>query len=897
MDTVISKLLENKEENHIFPFLWMHGENEETIRKYMNVIYNANIRAVCIESRPHPDFCGPRWWKDMDIILEEAKKLGMKIWILDDSHFPTGYANGAMKDEPDELCRQSLVYQELETVVGGNGQKIRFEICENAQPWEPNLIEKYQLPEEKMRHYDDDRIISITAVKSGGISEEDIIDITDQAEKKSIDVCLPPGKWKIGICYLTRNRGPHRDYINMLDKRSCRILIDAVYEPHYRHYKDEFGKTIAGFFSDEPELGNGHLYDTGKRIFELDDQPWSKEVEDTLRRKWKTNFEKYLPLLWIQDFSDNIKAKIRYDFMDTVTRTVKEDFSMQIGDWCRARGVEYIGHIIEDNNQHTRTGSSLGHYFRGLAGQDMAGIDDIGDQVLPQGEWEGPYGMMGEYRDGKFYHYTLGKLASSMAAVEPLKKGRSMCEIFGNYGWEEGVKLEKYLTDHFLVRGINHYVPHAFSPKEFPDPDCPPHFYAHGHNPQYRHFGALMKYMNRMCNLISGGRHIALVAILYNAESEWTGDYMDLQKPAELLADRQIDYDFVPADVFEEREKYGTKTEGVLQINNNRYSVFLIPESQFIPYETAKAAVQLNRSGGRVYFINRIPEGSCEGRSLPDEIGMCSVIPLEKLGDIFEKEKIGEFCLQPADNRIRCLHYSASTERYLFVNEGTKTYEGTIRVPSSGFCFQYDAWENRLLRVEQKNAGQGTLIRATIEPGKSFFIIFDTPDTIPEEPEQITKDAQKWNKGWVRSICQSTDYPLFTDEKEVNLPDHLEKEKPLFSGFVRYEKKYCCECEPDRMLLEITDASEGVEVFVNGETAGIQITAPYRYDLTPLIRRGENCIRIEVATTLERERSAEPDPVREYLGLEQKVPTCPSGINGEVLCMIRQDRKIRKGRK
>ena len=61
----------------------------------------------------------------------------------------------------------------------------------------------------------------------------------------------------------------------------------------------------------------------------------------------------------------------------------KKDFSWPIGEWCRAHGVEYIGHLIEDNNHASKTGSSLGHYFRGLAGQDMAGIDDIGGQVMP----------------------------------------------------------------------------------------------------------------------------------------------------------------------------------------------------------------------------------------------------------------------------------------------------------------------------------------------------------------------------------------------------------------------------------------------------------------------------------------------------------------------------------
>lgn len=104
----IQKLLDNQGGNYILPFFWQHGEEEAVLRHYMNVIHEANIGAVCVESRPHPDFCGPKWWRDMDIILDEAKKLGMKVWILDDSHFPTGYANGAMLDKPDELCRQSL---------------------------------------------------------------------------------------------------------------------------------------------------------------------------------------------------------------------------------------------------------------------------------------------------------------------------------------------------------------------------------------------------------------------------------------------------------------------------------------------------------------------------------------------------------------------------------------------------------------------------------------------------------------------------------------------------------------------------------------------------------------------------------------------------------------------
>ena len=48
----------------------------------------------------------------MDVILDEARKRGMQVWILDDSHFPTGFANGAVKTAPDALCRQSILGNE-----------------------------------------------------------------------------------------------------------------------------------------------------------------------------------------------------------------------------------------------------------------------------------------------------------------------------------------------------------------------------------------------------------------------------------------------------------------------------------------------------------------------------------------------------------------------------------------------------------------------------------------------------------------------------------------------------------------------------------------------------------------------------------------------------------------
>ena len=72
---------------YIFPFLWMHGEDEQTIQQYVRAIHESNLESFCVESRPHPDFAGPLWWRDMEIVLQEAQKMSMKVWILDDTFF------------------------------------------------------------------------------------------------------------------------------------------------------------------------------------------------------------------------------------------------------------------------------------------------------------------------------------------------------------------------------------------------------------------------------------------------------------------------------------------------------------------------------------------------------------------------------------------------------------------------------------------------------------------------------------------------------------------------------------------------------------------------------------------------------------------------------------------
>ena len=136
--------------------------------------------------------------------------------------------------------------------------------------------------------------MSLAAIRLNQKAEP--IDLTDKLQNGVLDWTAPEGKWEVQLCYLSRNIGTHRGYINMMDKKSCRIQIDAVYEPHYQHFGDKFGNVIAGFFSDEPELGNNSMYKMYNLLGTEQDLPWSRELAGAMEEKLGAGYASLLPL-------------------------------------------------------------------------------------------------------------------------------------------------------------------------------------------------------------------------------------------------------------------------------------------------------------------------------------------------------------------------------------------------------------------------------------------------------------------------------------------------------------------------------------------------------------------------------------------------------------------------
>ena len=120
MNTRLNDCLNNiYEKEYILPFLHTHGESREILERELDAIRECGIKEICLESRNYEEFCGEQWWGDVEFILKYAERHGMKLWILDDKHFPTGYANGYIKEHPElNQVTLTVIYRDI---LGGKG--------------------------------------------------------------------------------------------------------------------------------------------------------------------------------------------------------------------------------------------------------------------------------------------------------------------------------------------------------------------------------------------------------------------------------------------------------------------------------------------------------------------------------------------------------------------------------------------------------------------------------------------------------------------------------------------------------------------------------------------------------------------------------------------------------
>jgi len=436
------------------PLFWLHGdESKSRLETYLERVAEGGNGCFTAESRPHSDWLGPGWYRDLQICLDAAKRLNLEMWIFDEKWWPSGEVGGEVPQQYGSKYMEATAAD--------------VEAPRHAQ---------ITVPSEKL--------IAVLAGREAadGIDGESLVELTDRVHDGKLDWDAPAGRWKVMTFtwrYSEGRRG--RLLVDGASRDAVDWYIRTVYQPHYDHFADEFGKTIVGYFYDEPETYG----DWGTEVIPMLTSrgvDWKKALV-----AWKFN---------LADADEQVAAKYQYQdaFAETWGRTLYGGLTR----WCHEHHVRSIGHWLEHRREYLDRKKCAGNMFQVQKYSDMGGIDAVFKQFIP-----------GQKDDNT---YQTPKLGSSISHVYAKDEDLAMVEIFGARGQDLSYPEMKWWTDHMQVSGINFHIPHAFNPRSPFDRDCPPYYFNSGYEPRWPLYRVYADYTSRLSLMLSGGRHVCIAA-------------------------------------------------------------------------------------------------------------------------------------------------------------------------------------------------------------------------------------------------------------------------------------------------------------------------------------------------------------------------------------------------
>ena len=279
-------------------------------------------------------------------------------------------------------------------------------------------------------------------------------------------------------------------YLDTLSQKACDAFIASTYDKHEAVLGDLKAMGLEGFFTDEPALST--YPDDLRRI------PWTPELVDAFKARKGYDLLDFIPDL----FGVTERGKqVRCDYWDLATSLFENAFFKTIHDWCEKRGLKMIGHPLGEEPLFFQF-RCLGTIFPYLKHFHMPGLDHLAIQV------------------GKGQASTLSpKMVESAALLAG--RERTMTETFGESGWGLTLREMKWMADWQMAHGINYIIPHAFyySVAGRRKKDSPPsEFFQSPFWPYYQYFA---DYTARITAAMTGGEHVARIAVLYPMSSVW----------------------------------------------------------------------------------------------------------------------------------------------------------------------------------------------------------------------------------------------------------------------------------------------------------------------------------------------------------------------------------------
>ncbi|MGA2501679.1 MAG: glycosyl hydrolase, partial [Tepidisphaeraceae bacterium] len=754
----------------------------------------------------------------MKFVVQEAKKRGMKIWLQDESDYPSGFAGGKMIQQYPQLCMQGIVADIHVRVAPG--QRV-------SMPAPPDTL-------------------GILALETG----------RDQQLRNAITIPIPADgqlKWIVPNEGSTPNE-PHYDWevvfvrhiyissptrnfnredgtrakdglysiLDYLDPEATRAFLKITHETYRQAIGDEFGNTVLGFFGDEPD-------------YSISGMPWTPKLLEEFQARKGYDLKPYIPQFFTGKLSDEAQ-RAKADYWDVWSGIFQNTFFGTQAEWCAKYNVEYLVHL---NHEETMTAlvRSEGDYFRDNRYVEVPGIDNLSQLVpaaihTPDGTWR--------------INNNFPKIASSAAHL--FGKPKVWTESAGGPGIDG-----KFQLDFQMVRGVNALqirVPirggFGGDPSVVPTgppPAVPPEA------------PMLAWYADRGGYLMAIGRPAAQVGLYHPVNSMWMGDNEADPSTTKLgwqLYEHQVEWDY-----FDEQSLSSVATiadGGFKDLSGQVFRAIVVPSSTVITRTGLERFKAFVKAGGKVIFVGQTPKLVVDktfmsAKDVPD-LSFATLI--EPSGDITPRVLAAlpkpDVKLDAEFPRLTYAHRSWSdADMYLFFNESNKEESRMATIAGHGQAQVWDLGSERIHAMSGATAeGDSVRFPLVLEPYEAKVIVVGP---LPAE----ARDSEPSLVPGTTLAELGGDWTLDLNGKQMTTP--LKSWEDLgtqsFVGPAVYHRQFTAPAVPagKKVYLEIADVRDYARVRVNGAIFDAQAWQPYRWDITAALQAGSNDLEIKVWAT------------------------------------------------
>jgi hypothetical protein len=702
-------------------------------------------------------YLSPEYFAFFKQFALEAKKRDMKVWIVDDIGYPSGFGGGLFMPSgtKHDLSMQALsIAQRLPVAAGAS-----------------------------LRQSVDADVVAATALSSSGSR------VAVPIVSGSIDWTAPAGggDWTVLLVSHVFRTSPTRSDANpthakdssnpledYLNPAATAAWIEATHNGYYKAMPELFGTTIMGFRGDEPDYSIAGL-------------PWTPAFLDTFQKTKGYDVRPYLAAILLSQGgggrqrppaaaaasgappSDpafipagppmpptkltDAELRAKGDYYDVFSQMFRDGFFKPQGIWCAEHGVSYQVHLNHEEMEMDLTRSE-GDFIRDMKYVEVPGIDAIWHQIWTD--------TISDYP----------RLASSAAHV--YGHPQSFTESFAAYRPAPDITLARYILNEQLIRGINIMETMFYSatrpasagpepqqparPATPGAPAAPPRRGGPSEVMRDPGFPALADYVRRVGYVMSMGRPAASVALYIPSSSMWLNDRDSdtaFVATEQMLSERQIDFDIINLDALATDLKAGP---GYLEsMSGNRYRTVIIPSAAILSEAELARLKALAGGGGKVLFLGRTPS-LISGKTIldsraatPEDFSFATVETTAQLpptptppaqapatppgpqvvppaieaalGEVVPRRAV---TLDAPDTALRVnTRALADASVYFFFNEGAQPISHTVALLGAAGSLKAEAWDPATGTVSPlaSTAGKGSVtLKLDLKPYETKLI-------------------------------------------------------------------------------------------------------------------------------------------------------------------------------